>query len=1043
MLQYIKNFFKKRAVKRTALITLLTIKWLIISMIIVGCVAAGAAFGYASALVKDDPVRSKDMIMAQIQDNATTGFVYFNDDKPVGQLRSDEDRRLANLQEIPQLIKDATLSIEDKNFYNHNGIDTNGLLRAIEQKIRHEDVQTGGSTITQQLARRMFLTLDKEISRKFKEILLSLRMERLLSKDEILLAYLNKIPYGNGSTGYNLFGIKAAAKGIFDKDNLNDLNIAQCAYLAGLPQSPSNYSAFSGKGEFDVDSFKKAMNRQQLVLKRMLQEQKITDAQYQDALAFDIRNSLGRNRQKAYTTYPYLMIEVENNAADIILKQQYPNLNLDTDSKKTAYNDALKDVHLQMEHGGYQIYTTIDKTIYDSMQDIAKDKNNFTPDDKVKGIEQIGGIMLDNRNGSILGMIEGRDFYAEQSNHATQTYRQPGSTMKPIAAYVPAIEKGAISPGVAIDDVPIILKDPSQPSGFFVPSNWDSNINGFHGLITARLALNQSYNIPAIRLFLNEVGIKEAWDYAKKMGINSITPQDNYAQTGVIGGLSKGVSVKELTNAYMTIANHGVFNDAYLIRKIVDGNGKTVYEHPKNPSTVFSQETAYIMTDMMRTVVTEGTATDLMTKFKHYGKVPIVGKTGSTQDDADAWFMGYSPDITVGVWAGYDQPIHKLVKPGGTGRAKNIWALIMDAAINKKPELFPTKEFVRPANIVDVSVSNLSGKLPSDLTKASGHIITDIFNKKYIPTTEDDVMVNMKYVTYNNINYLPNPGTPPELLKEKVVVKHKESIVDILKKITDIMDKTPAAKRKRIESFVPADIADYAPDVVDPRTVEELGPDAPSNLLLTRNGEENRISFSPSGNVNVVSYRLYRSVNKENFQILKDIAAGQESIFTDTSPENSTSAYYITAVNLVGKESAPSRIVALDDVLLPTPGVNPGGDPGGNPSPSPSAGPSTSPGHGTGTSVTSAPSAPAGIHFKKNSTNLQIDWKANPAVDQVQSYNIFFSTAETGAFRKLGSSGALPQYKYTSGNYNGYYRVSAVNQIGESAMSTPVLYLAP
>jgi penicillin-binding protein 1B len=542
--------------------------------------------------------------------------------------------------------------------------------------------------------------------------------------------------------------------------------------------------------------------------------------------------------------------------------------------------------------------------------------------------------------------------------------------------------------------------------------------------------LNQSYNIPALRLFNNEVGIKEAWDYAKKMGINSITPQDYYAQTGAIGGLSKGVSVKELSNAYMTIANKGVYNDAYLISKIVDGNGKTVYEHEKKPSTVFSEETAYIMTDMMRTVVTEGTATDLMTKFKHYGKVPIVGKTGSTQDDADAWFMGYSPDITVGVWAGYDQSINKLVKPGGTGRAKSIWALIMDAAINKKPELFPTKEFVRPANIVDVSVSNLSGKLPSELTKASNHIITDIFNKKYIPTSEDDVMVNMKYVTYNNINYLPNPGTPTDLLNEKVVVKHKESIVDILKRITDIMDKTPAAKRKRIESFIPADIADYAPDVVDPRTDDGLGPDAPSNLILTRNGEENRISFTPSSNANVVNYRLYRSTNNANFERLKMIAAGQESIFTDTTPVNSSSAYYITAVNLVGKESSPSQIAAVDGGFQSIPV----GNPGSNPSPSQ--------GNGTGTSTASLPATPVGIHFKLNGKNLQIDWNANPAKDQVQSYNIYYSEAENGSFRKLGSAGGLPQYIYTAGNYNGYYRVSAVNKKGESVMSTPVLYIA-
>lgn len=229
--------------------TLITLKWMFITGVIAGFLGAGAAFGYITALVKDDPVRTKDAMMAQVQENALTGFVYFGDDTVVGQLRSEEDRRLAELKDIPKIVQDAVLAVEDNNFYEHHGVDVKGTLRAIVQKLLREDIQTGGSTITQQLARRVFLTLDKADSRKAKEIFLALRMERLMSKDEILLAYLNKIPYGNGSSGYNLYGIKAAAKGIFNIDDLNQLNIAQAAYLAGLPQQPSNYSAYNSKGE--------------------------------------------------------------------------------------------------------------------------------------------------------------------------------------------------------------------------------------------------------------------------------------------------------------------------------------------------------------------------------------------------------------------------------------------------------------------------------------------------------------------------------------------------------------------------------------------------------------------------------------------------------------------------------------------------------------------------------------------------------------------------------------------------------------------------
>jgi penicillin-binding protein len=181
VLHYIKKIITSPALTRTILILFLTIKWMIILVIIAGFLAAGAAFGYASALVKDDPVRSKDMIFEQMSENSTTGFVYFNDNTVVGQLRAEEDRRLATLDEIPQLIKDATLSIEDKNFYGNNGVDMNGLIRAVEQRLRNEEVQTGGSTITQQLVRRTFLTLDRDISRKFKEILLSIRLTSIMS----------------------------------------------------------------------------------------------------------------------------------------------------------------------------------------------------------------------------------------------------------------------------------------------------------------------------------------------------------------------------------------------------------------------------------------------------------------------------------------------------------------------------------------------------------------------------------------------------------------------------------------------------------------------------------------------------------------------------------------------------------------------------------------------------------------------------------------------------------------------------------------------
>ncbi|WP_438446716.1 transglycosylase domain-containing protein [Gorillibacterium sp. sgz5001074] len=1039
----IAAFFRRPAIRRTGLIIFFTVKWLLIGAIVSGFMAGGAAFGYLAAVLKDEPVRSRQEIQEQIRENIVTGFVYFNDATPVGQLRTEEDRRLAELKDIPQKLLDATLAIEDKDFYKHFGFDFNGVFRAAKQKVLNEEVQTGGSTITQQLARRVFLTLDRDITRKFKEIILSVRLERILSKDEILLAYLNKIPYGSGSSGYTVYGIKAAAKGLFDKDDLNGLNIAQSAYLAGLPQLPSSYSAFTGKGEFDSDGFKRAVKRQQLVLKRMLEESKITQQEYDEALAFDLKSSLAKSSQKAYTTYPYLMMEVERKAAEAMVKVQYPDLKLDTQSKKNAYTEALKDAQNQLLRGGYHIYTTIDKTIYDTMQEIAKNPKNFSPDLPNKGkdgLEQIGGIMIDNKTGAILGMMEGRDFYTEQLNHATQAYRQPGSTMKPIAAYIPAMEKGAIQPGSVIDDVPIVLPDGQK--GVHLPENWDYK---FHGLITARQALNQSYNIPAIKLFLYQVGIKEAWDYAARMGITTITKEDMNAQTGVIGGLSKGVSVEEMTNAYTTIPNQGVFYDAYMIEKITDSQGKVVFQHETKPARIYSEQTAYLMTDMLRTVITSGTATDLMTKFKYYKKVAVSGKTGSTQDDADAWFMGYTPDITVGVWAGYDQPVNKLSKnTGGTYRAKSVWALIMNEAYEKRPELFPTKQFEKPQDIIEMSVSGVSGKLPNELTAAAGRTVTDLFNKKFVPTQEDDVMVKTKTIAYNGVNYIPQPSTPDDFLEEKTVIRREKSIAKILNEVKDAIEKLPEDKKKPLDRFVPVDADEDAPSETDPRTDDGTQPATPENLLVARSGDGNRITFQPVSAPDIIGYRLYRSADGGPFAKVsgKVLLTGQDPVFQDAPSGGGRYSYYVTAVDVAGRESVPGKSASADGQVrdvndpakqgLPGTDLLPGGLPGGT-----GSGASSKPGSSGG--ATAVPAAPAGLKITTKGVSIQLSWNANPAEDKVKLYTIYTSDKENGTYKKLGTSNGT-EFMYYAASDEGYYRITAANDAGESPPGKTVHY---
>ena len=1033
----------QRSMVYTLIVLLKSLKWILI-LGIVGCFfVAGAGIGYVAALVKDEPIRDRETILARMQENTETSFVYFSDGSLVGQLRTEADRRMVEMHEIPQHVIDALLAVEDDNFFHHIGIDFSGLMRAVKQRVFNEPIQTGGSTITQQVARNVFLGTARQDSRKAREIFLAMRIERYMSKEEILLAYLNKVPFGNGSSGYNVYGIKAAAEGIFGIENLHDLHLAQAAYLVGLPQSPSAYSAFTGTGEFNERGFERAMERQRHVLNRMLKEGRITEKEYEEALKFDVRATLAEPKPKAYTTYPYLMLEIERRAAEVLALLQNPKLEPE-DLKKPEYASLMDEAMHELLNGGYHIYTTIDKEMYDAMREIAQNPDLFTPDDEEKGVEQIGAIMLDNKTGAILSMIEGRDFHIEQLNHATQMVRQPGSTMKPLAAFLPALESGAIQPATPIDDIPIVLPD-GGARGYHIAQNWDLR---YHGLMTARRALNQSYNIPALKLFNEVVGIENAWEFVRKLGITTLTEEDNYAYTGVIGGLKYGTSVEELTNAFRSIPNKGKINRAYMISRIEDSDGNIVYEHQPMPETVYSEQTAYLMTDMLRTVITSGTGTSIQRTFKHYGQVAIAGKTGSTQQDRDAWFIGFTPDIIVGVWAGYDQnhtlTLRSSLPQGpGTQRAKNIWSVIMDTAMELKPEWFPNKEFEQPEGIVRMTVSAISGKLPSEHVRATGELVTDLFNRKYVPTEVDDHLTFVQYVHYNGRNYLPLPTTPKDMVMEKLLIKREEPIYDILADIEEKLKNTPLELRQKkngrpvtLQDYIPEDLDRTAPQEVDPRKDDGHTPPPPTGLELVELEGRYKITFQPSSSENVVGYRLYRSLNGGPFEHRpnQNVLTGQEPVVYDYFSPQHHYAYYLTAVDIMGRESEPSVIVQSGGGAVPQ---QP--DDAGDEEDPDADGTSEDRDRPQGSPVTSAPSAPQNVRVSKQESGLaiEISWKANPKSEQVTHYDIYYSNAADGDYRKIGTSDTN-SFKYIAIPAEGWYRVVAVNAQGSSPPSQAV-----
>lgn len=1060
-----RSFFRK---------TLTFFKWVVILGFAILLFGGGAAAGYVTSILKDEPVRSRASIEQAIDENAITGFAYFRDSAPIGQLRTDEDRRPVVYEQIPQSAIDALVSIEDKSFYEHPGIDTKSTLRAVKQKLLNESVQTGGSTLTQQLARRVFLSLDKTNDRKIKEILLSLRMERFLSKEEIMTAYLNKMPFGKGSAGYNLFGIKAAAKGIFGLSDPSQLNLAQAAYLSGLPQLPTTYSAFDSRGGFNEKGFNNAVSRQHRVLANMLEDGKITQGEYDEALAFDLQGSLSGKMPKAYATYPYLMAEVEREATKIIMTLQNPGGDASSGESSSSYETA----NQLLLTGGYRVYTTIDKDIYKTMRGVAENPANFGAADPGGLPQQLAASLVDQKTGAVLGMIEGRSFDTLEMNLSTQMKRQPGSAMKPIAAYLPALDNGTIQPASVVDDAPIIL---ATGSTFHIPKNANGR---YKGLVTARYALNQSLNTIALKLFNEKVGIKEAWAFAKKLGITTIADSDYKAQTGVLGGMSQGVTVKEMTGAYAAIGNGGEFNPTYMIEKIVDSKGNIVYKHQVSPDRVFSKQTAYLMTDMLESVVSDGTGDasngSIPELFNSYGEIAVAGKTGSTQDYGDVWFMGYTPDLTLGVWAGYNQPVNTM--NDDKGRARILWATIMNEVNARKPELFPTKAFAEPEGIVTQTVSGFSGKLPTELTVQSGKLVTDIFNEKFVPTDYDDGLVQAQYIVYNGVNYVPHAETPDDMVLDKVTVNREKPINELILELQNALSKM--SNGQSLDYYIPADAGVDMPKEVDPRTDDGYAPSAPVNVWMDNSGTE--IAFTANPENDVVGYRLYSSWDGgSSFQRAGSVRTGEFLQFR-ISPSSAT--HYVAAVDVSGNESSPSRIVGaavqapppVNDTPEPAPSVpeegaavegivvpndvieeptvetpeapieeeQPIGELGdGTAEPEvPAEAPAeaeTPPAEAEQPEVPAAvtpPVEPRQLQGNGSAGGARLGWQKS---EGATSYTVYYSTSAGGPYNVIGTT-ASASFSYTlEAPYAAWFKVSASNEAGESAQSAAVSVASP
>ncbi|MGD0621589.1 MAG: PBP1A family penicillin-binding protein [Thermacetogeniaceae bacterium] len=607
-------------------------------------------------------------------------IIYDRYDQAASEVFVNQNRTQVALADLPPYLPQAFVSAEDNRFYEHMGIDPVGIARALWADLRTGSAAEGGSTITQQLVKNAFLSDDKSLRRKIQEAILALEVEHHYTKQEILEFYLNRIFFGNGA-----YGIQAASQLYFNKD-AKDLTLGESALLAGIVRSPSNYNPFASR---DL-----AKRRQETVLDQMVKYGNITE---QDAAQAKQEQLPYHEGAKSAYQYPYYTDEVVSETENILQQQE---MTLDT-AQNLIYN------------GGLKIYTALNIPAQQKMESVFANKASFPPD--YKG-QQVQGamVLIDQHTGQIQALVGGRQHsVARPFNRVTQAERQPGSSIKPIVVYCPAIEKGYTEAFVQ-DDAPAT----------FGPKTFYNDDDTYRGPITMRTALEYSINTYAVKL-LDLIGVDYGYGYATRMGITSLDPDKDKNLSLALGGITNGISPLEMAGAYAAIANQGIYIKPYCVRKILDSSGGLLYEVKPQQQVVISQQTAYIMTDLLESVVKVGTGTNAQLDR------PVAGKTGTTSGKADAWFIGYTPEYTAAVWTGFDSQENMENIPGvfGATYPALAWKAVMQTATQD----LPVTDFPMPAGLVQVTVDNKTGLLPSADSPA-GELENDVFVQGTAPT---------------------------------------------------------------------------------------------------------------------------------------------------------------------------------------------------------------------------------------------------------------------------------------------------------------------
>jgi penicillin-binding protein 1A len=706
----------------------------------------GAMLGCIFAIYVDRYVNTGlDINPADFQLDLTS-FIYYLDKetgeyKVLEELHASENRVWASYEEIPQYVFDALIAIEDKRFPLHKGVDWYRTTSAFLNMFLGMRDNFGGSTITQQLIKNLTDENEVTVRRKITEIFRALEFERNYSKEDILEWYLNLVYFSQGA-----YGIKAASKVYFDKD-VSELTLAEAAAIIGITNLPTTYDPYINR-----ENNKK---RQELILHEMCRQgyisEKERDAAIAEKLVFrrDSRISSGEaNAQPKYQSY--FVDQVIDDVIDDLVEQKGISRKIAT---QLLYG------------GGYHIYTTLDMDIQSAIDEVFTNPEYWPELKETDGeAPQAAIVVMDPYTGDIAGMYGGLGEKPGNLswNRATMSQRQPGSSIKPIAVYAPAIEAGLVTPYSVRTDMPVEVLNKTTPW----PKNYDVRTVGFRGQVTVMKAVEQSINTVAAQL-AKEMTPDRCFEFAKyKMGLSSLIDEitirdkkysDIHVSSMALGGLTRGVTVRELTEAYSIFPNRGVYNHSRTYTKVVDSNGVIVLENKLNSTPVIKEKTAFYMNQMLQNVVTNGTGINA-----RLSNMPSAGKTGTTDDDYDRWYAGYTSYYTAVVWYGFDQN-KTIVTKSGTSPAVPLWKAVME----KIHENLEPREFFTPSGtLVKASYCLDSGKAAGPACRADirgSRVATGTFFNEDVPTEVCDVH---KYVYIDSeTRQLATPYCPAERLE--------------------------------------------------------------------------------------------------------------------------------------------------------------------------------------------------------------------------------------------------------------------------------------